>query len=250
MKTYTIDKISKLFDIPKSTLRYWENEGLISSIRNSENDYREYTTDNLIEICDIKFYRNLNLPIKKLKNIWQMDIIDNENLLTESKMEIQNKINDLNNTLSKINRSLKKIQLFKELKENPYSISTPKFNKIIYLHLSETENVLEYIRNQHILSFVTDINNYNVKDYGTINFNNSMNSFNSKQKVLWESDNNNHNYITCLLPVKNDIIDKNSLDKHLDYIYSIDHKPGIILAQYLISDKNYDYFQAWIEIKK
>ena len=248
-KTYTIDKISKLFDIPKSTLRYWETEGLISSIRNSENDYREYTTDNLIEICDIKFYRNLNLPIKKLKNIWEMDINDNENLLKESKMEIQSKINDLNNTLNRINDSLEKIELFKELQENPYSISTPEFNKIIHLHLSETENVLEYIRNQNILSFVTTINENNIKDYGTIIFNDSINSFNSKQKVLWENDDKPHNYITCLLPVKFDIIHKETLNEHLKYVHSINHKPGIILAQYLISDKNYDYFQAWIEIK-
>lgn len=243
-KTYTIDKISKLFSIPKSTLRYWESEGLISSIRNDENDYREYNTENLIQICDVKFYRSLNLPIKKLKKIWQMDIYDNEELLRESQTEIQNKIEDLNKTLSKINDSLEKTQLFKELQEKPYSISTPEFNKIIHLHLSETENVLEYIQNQHVLSFVTDFNNCNINYYGTISINNS----NTSKKVLWENDNNPHTYITCLLPVKDDIIDKSSLDKHLDYIYSINSKPGIILAQYLVSYSGYDYFQAWIEI--
>lgn len=247
-KTYTIDKISKLFNIPKSTLRYWENEGLISSVRNSKNDYREYATDNLIEICDIKFYRNLNLPIKKLKNIWQMDIDDSEILLKNSKIEIENKIKDLNITLNRLNDSLKKIKLFKELQETPYSLSTPKFNKIIYLHLSETENVIEYIINQNTLSFVTDFNNCNIKDYGTVIFNDSTSTFDSSQKILWKSDDKNHNYITCLLPIKSDIIDKITLDEHLNYIYSINYKPGIILAQYLISDKDYDYFQAWIEI--
>ena len=243
-KTYTIDKISKLFSIPKSTLRYWESEGLISSIRNNENDYREYSTANLLEICDIKFYRNLNLPIKRLKNMLQMGVDDNEKLLRESQMEIQNKIKDLNNTLNKINYSLEKVQLFRELQERPYSISTPNFNKIVHLRLSETENVLEYIQNQNVLSFVTKFNNYNINYYGTISINNS----NTAKKILWENDSNPHTYISCLLPVKDDVIDKPTLDKHLDYIYSINSKPGIILAQYLVSDYPYDYFQAWIEI--
>ncbi|WP_411168551.1 MerR family transcriptional regulator [Clostridium sp. MB05] len=243
-KTCTIDKISKLFSIPKSTLRYWESEGLISSIRNDENDYREYSTDNLLEICDIKFYRSLNLPIRRLKNILQMGIDDNEDLLKESQTEIQNKIEDLNKTLNKINYSLEKIQLFRELQERPYSISTPKFNKIVHLRLSETENVLEYIQNQHVLSFVTDFTKCSINYYGTI----SVNSPDTSKKALWENDNTPHTYITCLLPVKDDIIDKLTLDKHLDYIHSINSKPGIILAQYLASDYPYDYFQAWIEI--
>ena len=132
-KRYTLDKISKLFQIPKSTLRYWESEGLISSIRNEENDYREYDTNNLVEICDIKFYRSLNFPIKNLREVWQMSISESEELLNNSYKEVESKITDLHNTLQKIDEKLANIKLYNYLKDNPYYIDNPPFNKIIYL---------------------------------------------------------------------------------------------------------------------
>lgn len=243
-KRYTLDKISKLFKIPKSTLRYWESEGLISSIRNEDNDYREYDTNNLIEICDIKFYRSLNFPVKKLHEVGQMSISESECLLEDSQKEILSKIDDLNSTLQKIEEKLKNIKLFNYLNTNPYYIDKPPFTKIIYLRLSETENVLEYINDPSILSFAIDDISSPIKSYGTI-----LNSPTKRtHKILWESDNMPHTYITCLLKVKNTTIDKDHLNEHLEYIKSINKKTGIILGKYLIADASEDYFQVWIEI--
>ncbi|NTQ99747.1 MerR family DNA-binding transcriptional regulator, partial [Enterococcus faecium] len=39
-KMYTIGQVSELFDLPKSTIRYWDKQGLIRSSRQEENDYR------------------------------------------------------------------------------------------------------------------------------------------------------------------------------------------------------------------
>ncbi len=39
-KMYTIGQVSELFDLPKSTIRYWDEQGLIRSSRQEENDYR------------------------------------------------------------------------------------------------------------------------------------------------------------------------------------------------------------------
>lgn len=38
-KMYTIGQVSELFDLPKSTIRYWDEQGLIQSSRQEENDY-------------------------------------------------------------------------------------------------------------------------------------------------------------------------------------------------------------------
>ena len=241
---YNINKISKLFNIPKSTLRYWEDEGLISSIRNKDNDYREYNTNSLIEICSIKFYRSLNFPIKKLKQIWEMSVSDNEQLLKQYRKEIELIIEEKYNTLNKIEKCLNNIELLKELKANPYSIDKPPFSKIIYLHPGETKNVLEYIDDQNILSFITNSSNKNIHSFGTI----SNDLTNANNSLLWEDDSKPHTYITCLLRAKNDIIDEDYLNTHLKYIESISKQPGIILAKYLTSDSIDDYFQCWIEI--
>ena len=92
---YTIKEVSELFHVPKSTLRYWESEGIIGSNRNDHNEYREYTTEDLIIIADILFYRNLNIPVKDLKNIYQKSIHENMNILYASYDRIEKQIQEL-----------------------------------------------------------------------------------------------------------------------------------------------------------
>ncbi|WP_138269529.1 MerR family transcriptional regulator, partial [Anaerofustis stercorihominis] len=62
---YNIGLISKILNIPRSTLRYWESEGLINLKRNKENDYREFDVSSIFEILDIALYRKLNISIKE-----------------------------------------------------------------------------------------------------------------------------------------------------------------------------------------
>ena len=58
-KMYTIGQVSELFDLPKSTIRYWDEQGLIRSSRQEENDYRLFDIDDIFMLYDIVFYRNL-----------------------------------------------------------------------------------------------------------------------------------------------------------------------------------------------
>lgn len=243
-KTYTIKEISELFNIPKSTLRYWESEGIIRSIRNDENNYRNYSSENLIEICDIMFYRNLNLPIKEIHKVWNNSVSENEELFMKSKSDIENQINELQQIKSKIECRLENIKLYNYLKENPYNKSKPPFNKIIYLHLGQTKNVLSYINDQNLLAFPLEIGTKRIEHYGIasneIVDNNCIN--------LWSDEEKNKDYLECLIRTNLGELDLQYIQVHLDYIESIGAKPGIILAKYIISDKSYDYFQTWIEI--
>lgn len=243
-KTYTIKKISELFNIPKSTLRYWESEGIIKSIRNNENNYREYSSEDLIKICDILFYRNLNIPIKQLYDISDKSIDETQELLIKSKVDIENKINELESIKLKIDKSLENIKLYNYLKENPYKKTTPPFNTIIHLHLAHTKNVLNYINDNNLLAFCIDANDDKITHYGIA----SNNDFDEESKVLWTNENSSNNYIECLLKTNKDKVDLEYLKTHLDYINSINAKPKAILAKYILSDKLVDYFHAWIEI--
>ena len=56
-KMYTIGQVSELFDLPKSTIRYWDEQGLIRSSRQEENDYRLFDIDDIFMLYDIVFYR-------------------------------------------------------------------------------------------------------------------------------------------------------------------------------------------------
>ena len=66
-KNYTIKDVSELLNIPKSTIRYWDEQGLISTTRNEENGYRTFDLEDLFKIYDIDFYRKMGIPIKDIK---------------------------------------------------------------------------------------------------------------------------------------------------------------------------------------
>lgn len=62
---FQINEISKFFNVPASTLRYWEEMGVLAAKKNPENGYRIYTVSDLMTISDILFYKNLGIPLKK-----------------------------------------------------------------------------------------------------------------------------------------------------------------------------------------
>lgn len=243
-ETYTIKEISELFNIPKSTLRYWESEGAISSLRNDLNNYREYSTDNLIQICDIIFYRNLNLPLKQLDKIRNMNISETEELFINSRAKINKQISELESTKSKIEQCLESIKIYNDLNNNPYKKGSPPFNSIVHLHPGQTKNVLHYINDQNVLAFSLRVGEEKIKHYGIV----SNDTFDTNCKKLWVADAKRHEYVECLIKTVKEEVDQFYLQKHLDYLKSIGKKPGAIVARYLISDKSCDYFHAWIEV--
>ena len=70
-KNYTIKDVSELLNIPKSTIRYWDEQGLISTTRNEENGYRTFDLEDLFKIYDIDFYRKMGIPIKDMLNLYK-----------------------------------------------------------------------------------------------------------------------------------------------------------------------------------
>ena len=66
---YTIGEISKIFNIPTATLRYYDSIGLLCPWETGENNYRYYSKAQFEIISMIMFMRTINTPIKKLQNI-------------------------------------------------------------------------------------------------------------------------------------------------------------------------------------
>ena len=55
-KYLSIGEVSRLLDIPESTLRFWQDKGIFS-VEKGENNYRQYTVYDLTNIAEIAFYR-------------------------------------------------------------------------------------------------------------------------------------------------------------------------------------------------
>lgn len=66
-KTYTIGEVSKICDLSKKALRYYEEIGLITSIRNTGNNYRYYTHDAILMVPVIKYYKQAGFRLDEMK---------------------------------------------------------------------------------------------------------------------------------------------------------------------------------------
>lgn len=65
----TVGEISKALGISTEAIRYYVKEGIITPRRNQENQYWEYSSDDLMKLTDIMFYRSMGLTMKDIKQI-------------------------------------------------------------------------------------------------------------------------------------------------------------------------------------
>ncbi len=108
-KYYKIGEMSKIYDIGKDSLIYYEELGIIKPIRDS-NGYRLYDISNAWELNLIKELRELDIPMKRIKEYLadrnlestkkilneEMKILDNEIArLIQNKNNIKERLNTI-----------------------------------------------------------------------------------------------------------------------------------------------------------
>ena len=65
MKEYTIKEISELFQLPASTIRYYEEEGILTNIARTASGRRIFTEGHVNRLRTICCFKNTG--IRKLK---------------------------------------------------------------------------------------------------------------------------------------------------------------------------------------
>jgi DNA-binding transcriptional MerR regulator len=105
----TISEVSNKFNISQDTLRYYERIGLIPKIKKNKSGNRKYTEEDCKWIEFIKCMRSAGLPIEKLIEYIELFQIGDETidarkkLLVEQRNILIEKINEMNDTLDKLN---------------------------------------------------------------------------------------------------------------------------------------------------
>ena len=64
-----INDVENIVGLSKKSIRYYEENGLISPSRNSDNKYRNYSNEDIEKLKKIKLLRELGVPIKELKQL-------------------------------------------------------------------------------------------------------------------------------------------------------------------------------------
>lgn len=62
----TIAEVSKKYDIPVDTLRYYERIGLLPPVNRAKSGFRDYTDENCNWVSFIKCMRTAGIPVEAL----------------------------------------------------------------------------------------------------------------------------------------------------------------------------------------
>jgi len=67
-----IGEVAKQYDVSNRTLRYWEEMGILASIR-AENGYRYYDSENVARVNRIALLRKVRMPIAEIEGVFIAD---------------------------------------------------------------------------------------------------------------------------------------------------------------------------------
>lgn len=220
-KRFHIGEISQFFNLPASTLRYWENAGILATNKNTENNYREYTVADLMNLSDLIFYKSLGIPLKQIQTLEHSTPEEHE-ILFHEKIE--------------------------ELKLHPLKITDIDTDCIVSFDLIEIDKLRQYIENPYLYSRVQYSDNIRTEQRG-LTISTEQRSHFPKAEVLWQK--NSHTYITCLM--KEEITDgyPNNLSELLAHIQK-NYRTGSVISRFLLcareNGKLYDFYKTFVEI--
>ncbi len=106
---YTIGEMAKKLNIPPSTLRYYDKEGLLPFIERSEGGIRLFKDSDYEWLALINCLKNTGMPIKDIKtfvNLYKKgDSTINErlSLIERQRQSVIEQIEQLNSTLKTLN---------------------------------------------------------------------------------------------------------------------------------------------------
>ena len=114
MKIYQVEE---LVGITKKNIRFYEDQKLLCPKRNPQNDYREYSLEDVRQLEKIKLLRKLSVPIEEIRLIetgklsltqsmsWQIERIEKEEQNAELMKELCARLRDETADLKTLNAS-------------------------------------------------------------------------------------------------------------------------------------------------
>ena len=140
-----ISETAEAMGVAPSALRFWESEGLISFERTRENNYREPSAQNLLQLFDIVLYRSLDIPIAQIKACFGADRHELKDIFERNGEAVAQKIAALTETGKRIEE--RKVALVKTFETEARGfdivrIKHPRFRPYDYSNKSDIALVL------------------------------------------------------------------------------------------------------------
>lgn len=113
MAEYTIRELANKYGIPTSTLRYYEDLGLLENVEHTEKNQRVYNDEHIARLDAIQCFKQTGLPLGKMQDFFRYarnltehidEIVD---LMNEHEAYIVEQIKNLQDGLSHIQHKVR-----------------------------------------------------------------------------------------------------------------------------------------------
>lgn len=111
-QTYTIRELSRRYGLPASTLRYYEEIGLLCNVRHTDKGARIYTEEHIARLDGILCFKRTGLPIAKIQEFYryEADIANHTEdilaMMTDQESAILRQMEELNTGLVHIREKI------------------------------------------------------------------------------------------------------------------------------------------------
>ncbi len=108
----TIAEVSRVYQIPVDTLRYYERIGLLPPVNRNRSGFRDYTEENCNWVQFIKCMRAAGIPVEALADyvaLFQQGDgtrAARKQILLEQRELLQTRVNELQGTLDLLTRKI------------------------------------------------------------------------------------------------------------------------------------------------
>lgn len=123
MKTYTLREIEQMFQLPASTLRYYEEEGLLAGVGRLPNKQRIYGEEHVKRLETISCLKGTGMTIAQLREFFRYE--DDEvahveeilALLRGQREHVLEEIRQMQENLAHVERKIRRFEALREQRE-------------------------------------------------------------------------------------------------------------------------------------
>ncbi|OGX61559.1 MAG: MerR family transcriptional regulator [Paenibacillus sp. RIFOXYA1_FULL_44_5] len=108
MKCYSIGEVASKFNIPESTLRYYEKQGLLPLIERDEAGRRLFSEDQVALLATVICLKSTHMPISRIKQ-YMDSVVDGDSTVNLRLEMMRNHKDMVLDEISLMTESLKRI---------------------------------------------------------------------------------------------------------------------------------------------
>lgn len=108
--TYTIKEIADLAGVTTRTIRFYDEIGLLSPADTGDNGYRYYDQGSLLQLQQILFFRELDVPLKDIQLIMSRPDFNLRQALEKHRQALDFRVKRLNKLIDTVDQTIATLQ--------------------------------------------------------------------------------------------------------------------------------------------